>query len=209
MIDILQKRPQACLSLLKGLILVHIHFITLQHILQNFSSNAFSSQLCAFILTNKQQKQAGEEKIEVLTTSGSEAEVGKEKLRHSCRRTAASTSRIVFASLRYHAACATGMPPSGCKACPMCGHTSDANRPNKGLLFVCQNCHYVLHADLVGVRNMTMRTLLARQDWARTGILSECPDVSSDETKAERLQRYSELWWSLDTSLSHSMGRGL
>src|SRR5712692_9853753 len=31
------------------------------------------------------------------------------------------------------------------KACPMCGHTSDANRPNKGLLFVCQHCHYTLH----------------------------------------------------------------
>jgi putative transposase len=25
------------------------------------------------------------------------------------------------------------------KACPMCGHTEDANRPRKGLLFVCQN----------------------------------------------------------------------
>jgi len=36
------------------------------------------------------------------------------------------------------------------KACPMCGHTSDANRPNKGLLFVCQHCHHTLHADLVG-----------------------------------------------------------
>jgi len=95
------------------------------------------------------------------------------------------------------------------QACPMCGHTSDANRPNKGLLFVCRNCHYVLHADLVGARNITMRTLLARQDWARTGTLSECPDVSSDEIKAERLQRYSELRWSLDTSPSHSMGRGL
>src|SRR5262249_23248769 len=44
------------------------------------------------------------------------------------------------------------------KACPMCGHTADANRPNKGLLFVCQNCHYTLHADLVGARNITMRT---------------------------------------------------
>ncbi len=110
MIDILQKRPQACLSLLKGMILVHIHFITLQHILQYFSSNAFLAQLRAFILSNKQQKQAGEGKIEALTASGSEAQVGKEKLLHSCRRTAASTSRIVVASLRYHAACATGMP---------------------------------------------------------------------------------------------------
>ncbi len=86
------------------------------------------------------------------------------------------------------------------KACPMCGHTCDANRPNKGLLFVCQHCQYTLHADLVGARNITMRTLLARQDWARTGTLSKCPDVSSDKAKAERLRRYSELRWSLDTS---------
>ncbi len=86
------------------------------------------------------------------------------------------------------------------KACPMCGHTSDANRPHKGLLFVCQNCHYTLHADLVGARNITMRTLLIRQDWVSTGTLSECPDVSDKETKAARLQRYAELRWSLDTS---------
>ncbi|HET7639130.1 MAG TPA: transposase [Ktedonobacteraceae bacterium] len=87
------------------------------------------------------------------------------------------------------------------QACPMCGHTCDANRPNKGLLFVCQQCHYVLHADLVGSRNVTLRTLLVRQDWARTGTLSVCPDVSSNEIKAERLRRYSELRWSPDTSL--------
>src|SRR6266851_4312510 len=92
------------------------------------------------------------------------------------------------------------------KACPMCGHTSDANRPHKGLLFVCQNCHYTLHADLVGARNVTMRTLLARQDWVRTGQLSIAPDVSSDEAKAERLRRYSELRWSLDTSPRLSNG---
>ncbi len=88
------------------------------------------------------------------------------------------------------------------KACPMCGHTSDGNRPNKGLLFVCQNCHYTLHADLVGARNITMRTLVIRQDWIATGTLSECPDVSSVEAKAARLQRYAELRWSLDTSPS-------
>jgi IS605 OrfB family transposase len=87
------------------------------------------------------------------------------------------------------------------KACPMCGHTCDANRPQKGLLFVCQNCQYTLHADLVGARNITMRTLLVRQDWMSTGTLSECPDVSSAETKAARLRRYAELRWSSDTSL--------
>jgi len=86
------------------------------------------------------------------------------------------------------------------KACPMCGHTSDANRPNKGLLFVCQACHYILHADLVGARNVALRTLLVRQDWMSTGQLSIAPDVASDEAKAARLQRYAELRWSLATS---------
>ncbi len=86
------------------------------------------------------------------------------------------------------------------KACPVCGHTCDANRPNKGLLFICQNCHYTLHADLVGARNMTMRTLLIRQDWLSTGILSECPDVADSDAKAAHLQKYAELRWSLATS---------
>jgi putative transposase len=87
------------------------------------------------------------------------------------------------------------------KACPMCGHIDDANRLNKGLLFVCQRCYYTLHADLIGARNLTMRTLLIRQSWISTGVLSERPDVSSVEAKAERLRRYSELRWSLVTSL--------
>src|SRR5260370_3604532 len=86
------------------------------------------------------------------------------------------------------------------KACPMCGHTCDENRPNKGLLFICQKCHYTLHADLVGARNVTMRALLIRQDWLSTGTLSECPDVADKEAKAARLSRYAELRWSLATS---------
>lgn len=93
------------------------------------------------------------------------------------------------------------------QACPRCGRTCKGNRPNKGLLFVCQNCQYTLHADLVGVRNITMRTLLIRQDWIGTGILSVCPDGSDVEAKARRLQRYSELRWSPDPSPSPS-GRG-
>ena len=92
------------------------------------------------------------------------------------------------------------------KACPMCGHTCDANRPKKGLLFICQQCRYTLHSDLIGARNITMRTLLVRQDWTSTGQLSIAPDVSSDEAKAERLRRYSELRWSLDTSPCLSSG---
>ena len=90
------------------------------------------------------------------------------------------------------------------KACPMCGHTADENRPRKGLLFVCQNpvCCYTLHADLVGARNVTMRTLLLRQDWSRTGCLSLIPDASDNEAKAARLQRYAELRWSPDVNPS-------
>jgi transposase len=82
------------------------------------------------------------------------------------------------------------------QCCPRCGYASPDNRPKKGLLFVCQVCHLVLHADLIGARNVALRTLLARQDWVGTGLLSERPDVSSDEAKAARRRRYAELRWS-------------
>jgi len=88
------------------------------------------------------------------------------------------------------------------QACPMCGYSCKSNRPRKGLLFVCQSCHYTLHADLVGARNITLRTVLIRQDWMRTGYLSVSPDVSNDEAKAARLLRYADLRWSSDTSPS-------
>jgi IS605 OrfB family transposase len=90
------------------------------------------------------------------------------------------------------------------KGCPKCGHIADENRPNKGLLFTCQNptCGYTLHADLVGARNITMRTLVLRQDWSTTGLLSMAPDASDREAKAARLQRYAELRWSPEVSPS-------
>lgn len=50
------------------------------------------------------------------------------------------------------------------KGCPKCGHSDEANRPKHGLQFCCVNCHYTLHADLIGARNIVMRTLLVRQD---------------------------------------------
>ena len=86
------------------------------------------------------------------------------------------------------------------KGCPCCGHVSAQNRPGKGLLFHCENCGYRLHADLVGARNLALRTLLIRQDWMRTGALSLRPDGSDKEAKAVRLQRYAELRWSPDPS---------
>lgn len=86
------------------------------------------------------------------------------------------------------------------QACPRCGYTAPDNRPEKGLVFVCQACQLVLHADLVGARNVALRTLLARQDWVSTGVLSERPDVSDAEAKAVQRQRYAELRWSPGTS---------
>lgn len=88
------------------------------------------------------------------------------------------------------------------QTCPKCGHCSRDNRPQKGLMFVCESCGYQLHADLVGSRNVGLRALLVRQDWASTGRLSCAPDVSDAETKAARLSRYAELRWSPDTSLA-------
>ncbi|MEH2026942.1 RNA-guided endonuclease InsQ/TnpB family protein [Nostoc sp.] len=90
------------------------------------------------------------------------------------------------------------------QSCPKCGHTSKANRPNKGLMFRCECCGNELHADLVGARNIAMRTLLVRQDWTGTGSLSVSPDVSRDETKADIMLMFSGLRWSVDTSPHHT-----
>lgn len=88
--------------------------------------------------------------------------------------------------------------------CTRCGHACEENRPNKGLLFRCVNCSYECHADLLGTRNVCMRTLLARQDWTSTGCLSASPNASSDEAKALNRQRFSELRWTIDASPAHS-----
>jgi putative transposase len=125
------------------------------------------------------------------------------------RKANARTSMWAFAELQsmiaYKAARAGSMAIKvdahyTSQACPVCGYASKGNRPGKGLAFVCQVCHYSLHADLVGARNITMRTLLVRQDWTSTGVLSVRPDASDGEAKALRLQRYSELRWSPDAS---------
>jgi putative transposase len=86
------------------------------------------------------------------------------------------------------------------QACPKCGHTSKGNRPNAGLMFVCEVCGHQGHSDRVASVNIALRTLLVRQDWMSTGALSMRPDVSDVEVKAERLKRYSELRWNLDTN---------
>ena len=61
------------------------------------------------------------------------------------------------------------------QCCPKCGHTSKQNRPNKGLMFICKACGHTLHSDLVGARNIALRTLLLRQDFESTGRISAVP----------------------------------
>jgi len=86
------------------------------------------------------------------------------------------------------------------QACPRCGHISRDNRPHKGLTFQRLACHYTLHADLVGAKNIALRTLLIRQGWMGTGVLSVRPNVSDDEAKAACLSRYAEVRWSPEAS---------
>src|ERR1051326_8934844 len=73
------------------------------------------------------------------------------------------------------------------QTCPHCGYTSREHRPRQGLLFLRQQCSYMLHADLVGARNIVLRTLVIRHDWMATGQLSEVPEGSDREAKAARL----------------------
>jgi putative transposase len=147
---------------------------------------------------------------------------GTEPVSLKARRANHHASKWAFAELHgllaYKAALSKSSlaikvdPDYTSQACPMCGYTDKRNRPGKGLLFVCRNREcpyrqrtgrpYTLHADLVGARNIAMRTLLVRQDWTRTGVLSVRPDASDDETKAARLARYAELRWSPDASPS-------
>jgi putative transposase len=126
------------------------------------------------------------------------------------RRANRHASKWAFAELRELLTYKASLTGNGCvrvdadytsQCCPRCGHTSRANRPEHGLLFVCQHCHFTLHADLVGARNICLRTLVIRQDWMATGQLSSAPDVTDNEAKAARLLRYAELRWSSATSL--------
>ena len=126
------------------------------------------------------------------------------------RRANRHASKWAFAELHAHLAYKAALAGSLCikvdadytsQACPKCGYISPQNRPQKGLRFVCQCCQYTLHADLIGARNIALRTLVIRQDWMTTGQLSVAPDVTSNEAKAARLARYAELRWSWVTSL--------
>ncbi|AXH01080.1 transposase (plasmid) [Deinococcus wulumuqiensis] len=134
-------------------------------------------------------------------TEGRSNPKASRKVKASKRRRSQWSFQELQAFLSYKA------PLMGCMAtkvhahhtsqcCPKCGHCSKGNRPNAGLMMVCEVCGYQVHADLAAARNINLRTLLVRQDWMSTGALSMRPDVSYDETKT----RYLGLRWSTDTS---------
>jgi hypothetical protein len=86
------------------------------------------------------------------------------------------------------------------QACARGGYTAEDTRPVRGLLFACQVCPLALRAARVGLSNVASRRLLAWQDWMRTGVLSERPEVSSDEAEAVQRRRAAEVRWSIDMS---------
>ncbi|WP_370657483.1 RNA-guided endonuclease InsQ/TnpB family protein [Deinococcus sp. KNUC1210] len=135
-------------------------------------------------------------------TEGRSKSKASRKAKASKRRRSQWSFQELQAFLSYKA------PLMGCMAvkvhanhtsqcCPKCGHCSKGNRPNAGLMMVCEVCRHQVHADLAAARNISLRTLLVRQDWMSTGALSMRPDVSYNEVKAV----YSELSWSTDRSL--------
>ena len=126
--------------------------------------------------------------------------------RKNTRRRSQWSFAELQAMIAYKATLAGSMPVKvhanfTSQCCPTCGHCSKGNRPNNGLNFVCEVCGKKGHADLMAGRNIALRTLLIRQDWMSTGVLSIRPDVSYSETKAAHPQKYAELRWSTDTSL--------
>jgi len=63
------------------------------------------------------------------------------------------------------------------QTCPVCGYVSKDNRPNHGERFVCQNCGYEEHADIVGAINIALRELSKTQEENLKGLLVSQPNA--------------------------------
>lgn len=121
----------------------------------------------------------------------------------------ANNSKWAFAELHSFIAYKANLAGSLCvkvdadytsQACIKCGHTSKENRPSGSVIFKCKCCGYEAHSDLVGGRNILMRTISQRQRLLETGCFVKKPIVSDVDPKKERLKRYSTLRWSQDAS---------
>src|SRR5919202_569035 len=107
-----------------------------------------------------------------------------EKASNKQRRANSNKARWSFAELHgfidYKAVLAGGLAVKvdahyTSQACPCCGHTSRENRPDKGLIFLCQQCDYALHADLVGARNVARRSVTLSARLGEYGAIFDCP----------------------------------
>lgn len=125
----------------------------------------------------------------------------KEKRRHAEQWSFADLlKKIIYKSTIYGGYATQQDAHYSSQACPRCGHTSKANRPDKGLLFICEVCGYTLHADLIGAKNMRLRTLIARQDRTITGRLSTVPYVDSNDTGTDPVEESRNLPTSVGSS---------
>ena len=72
--------------------------------------------------------------------------------------------KIEYKSMLYSGEDAEKVDPAyTSQTCPVCGHVSKENRPNHGEAFVCQNCGYEEHADIVGAINIALKVLVKDQ----------------------------------------------
>lgn len=66
--------------------------------------------------------------------------------------------------------------------CPVCGNTTPDNRPNHGEAFLCTNCQYTEHADIVGAINILLNGIIKDQEESIRikGLLVNQPIVPCD-----------------------------
>jgi transposase len=87
------------------------------------------------------------------------------------------------------------------QACLRCGYTSRANRPKPSPLFACQQCHYRLHADLVGARNIAALSAGHPAQLDGDGKARQMsPRDQTVKPKRHASGRYAKVRWSPATS---------
>ena len=83
-------------------------------------------------------------------------------------------------------------PANTSRACPLCGHSSKANRPDQAT-FTCQGCGHVAHADTNAAVNIATRGRQCEQAWQAAGAPSLPHGASRRRGTHPRSQREREL----------------
>jgi len=93
--------------------------------------------------------------------------------------------KIEYKAALYYGVQAVYVDPSyTSQTCPVCGYVSKNNRPNHGERFVCQNCGYKEHADIVGAINIALRELSKTQEENLKGLLVSQPNAPGQTGRA-------------------------